>query len=64
MTDTLDPEALARLRLVAENPLARPSERVEARKVLRAIRDAERHAADEADRAELLKVIRRTVQRA
>ncbi|MGC9271848.1 hypothetical protein [Acidiphilium sp.] len=64
MTDTLDPAELARLRLVAENPLARPSERVAARRVLRELRDAETRAADEADRRELLAVIRRTIARA
>ncbi len=64
MANQIDPAELARLRLVAENPLARPSERVAARKALRVIRDAERHAADEADRRELIDVIRRTVQRA
>ena len=64
MRDALDPDALAALQLVAEDRFARPSARVEARKVLRAIRDAERHAAVEADRAELLAVIRRTLDAA
>lgn len=45
MTDELTPDALAALRLVAENPFARPSERVAARRVLNAVRDAERAGA-------------------
>ena len=64
MPERLDPAKLAELRADAENPLIAPSRRVAAREALRAIREAERHAALEADRAELLAVIQRTLDAA
>lgn len=53
------PPDLAELRRMAENPLARPSERVEARKALRAIREAEAKADQDAAMLVAMRLVER-----